>query len=184
PFDSGSGHPRCLVNFCIWRAFEIRCDAYSLPSLLRRQCERDDTNNVSSRGFLPVIVVDGLDECDDHRTQQQILSLFINAIRAKQLPIRLLICSRPESHLREQINMEQASAICSSLVLSADCLAYEDIRTFLQDKFSTIHSEYQSRGVHLGDPWPSPGALEHLVQKSSGIFIYATTVIRFIRDEY
>ncbi|KAJ6530458.1 hypothetical protein DFH09DRAFT_1410981 [Mycena vulgaris] len=134
--------------------------------------------------FLPVIVVDGLDECDDHRIQQQILCLFINAICAEQLPIRLLICSRPEPHLREQFNMEQTSAMCSSVVLSADDLAYDDIRTFLQDKFSAIDSESRSRGIHLGDPWPSPHALEHLVHKSSGIFIYASTVIRFVSDEY
>ncbi|KAJ6601967.1 hypothetical protein DFH09DRAFT_884271, partial [Mycena vulgaris] len=131
-------------------------------------------------GFLPVILVDGLDECDDHRAQQQILCLFIDAIRAKQLPIILLICSRPEPHLREQLNTKQTSDICCSLVLSADRLAYEDIRTFLRDKFSTIDSESQRRGIPLGEPWPSPEALEHLVQKSSGIFIYATTVIRFV----
>ncbi|KAJ6530483.1 hypothetical protein DFH09DRAFT_1285032 [Mycena vulgaris] len=135
-------------------------------------------------GFLPIIVVNGLDECDDHRIQQEILCLFINAIRAEQLPIRLLICSRPEPHLREQLEREQTSAICGSLVLSADDLAYHDIRTFLQDKFSAIDSDSRSRGIHLGDPWPSPDALEHLVHKSSGIFIYASTVIRFVGDEY
>ncbi|KAJ6530512.1 hypothetical protein DFH09DRAFT_1370716 [Mycena vulgaris] len=135
-------------------------------------------------GFLPVIVIDGLDECDDHRIQQQILCLFIDAIQDTKLPIRLLICSRSEPHLREQLNMERTSAICGSLVLSADRLAYEDIRTFLRDKFFTTHSEFRSRGIPLGDPWPPHHALEHLVQKSSGIFIYATTVIRFIGDEY
>ncbi|KAJ6602090.1 hypothetical protein DFH09DRAFT_900200 [Mycena vulgaris] len=124
-------------------------------------------------GFRPVIVVDGLDECNDQRIQQQIICLFINAIREKQLPIRLLICRRPEPHLRDQLNNAQTSAICGSLVLSADHLAYEDIRTFLRDKFSTIHSEYRNRAIPLGDPWPSPDTLEHLVQKSSGIFIYS-----------
>ncbi|KAJ7478111.1 hypothetical protein FB451DRAFT_181775 [Mycena latifolia] len=32
--------------------------------------------------------------------------------------------------------------------------------------------------------WPTPEEIEHLVNKSSGVFIYATTVIRFIEDEY
>ncbi|KAJ6602027.1 hypothetical protein DFH09DRAFT_900059, partial [Mycena vulgaris] len=135
-------------------------------------------------GFLPVIVVDGLDECDDHRIQQQILSLFIDAIWEKRLPIHLLTCSRPEPHLRQKFDAEQPLGISRSLVLSADRSAYGDIRTFLRDKFSIIHSEFRNRGIPLGDPWPSPEALEHLVQKSSGIFLYATTVIRFIGDEY
>ncbi|KAJ6530510.1 hypothetical protein DFH09DRAFT_1370715 [Mycena vulgaris] len=135
-------------------------------------------------GFLPVIVVDGLDECNDHKVQQQILCLFIDAIRAKQLPICLLICSRPEPHLREQLDTEQTSGVSRSLVLSTDRSAYKDIRSFLRDKFSIIHSTYRNRGIALGDPWPSPQALEQLVQKSSGIFVYATTVIRFVGDEY
>ncbi|KAJ6602002.1 hypothetical protein DFH09DRAFT_900103 [Mycena vulgaris] len=42
-------------------------------------------------GFLPVIVVDGLNECDNHNTRQQILCLFIDTIRENQLPIHLLI---------------------------------------------------------------------------------------------
>ncbi|KAJ6602015.1 hypothetical protein DFH09DRAFT_900057 [Mycena vulgaris] len=155
----------------------------SIP-LQFRQLILEPFQQTAPLAFLPVIVVDGLDECDDHRAQQQILCLFIDAIRAKQLPIILLICSRPEPHLREQLNTKQTSDICGSLVLSADRLAYEDIRTFLRDKFSTIHSESQRGGILLGDPWPSPEALEHLVQKSSGIFIYATTVIRFVGDEY
>jgi hypothetical protein len=33
-------------------------------------------------------------------------------------------------------------------------------------------------------PWPSPEILETLVQNSSGYFIYASTVIKFIDDEY
>ncbi|KAJ6601970.1 hypothetical protein DFH09DRAFT_1481189, partial [Mycena vulgaris] len=135
-------------------------------------------------GFLPVIVVDGLDECDDQGIQEKIICLFFGAIREKQLPIHLLICSRPEPHLREQLDAEQTSDLSRSLVLSADRSASEDIRTFFRDKFSAIHSTFQNRGIPLGDSWPSPDALEHLVQKSSGIFIYATTVIRFVSDEY
>ncbi|KAJ6530506.1 hypothetical protein DFH09DRAFT_150107 [Mycena vulgaris] len=117
-----------------------------------RQLILEPFQQTTSLEFLPVIVVDGLDECYDHKVQQQILRLFIESIREKQLPIRLLICSRPEPHLRERVR-------CGSLVLSADRSAYEDIRTFLQDKFFTIHSEYQGIGIPLGDPWPSPDAL-------------------------
>jgi hypothetical protein len=36
----------------------------------------------------------------------------------------------------------------------------------------------------LEEPWPSQDTLDHLVKKSSGIFIYAKTVIHFVDDEY
>jgi hypothetical protein len=60
----------------------------------------------------PTIVLDGLDECEDHRIQQQILRLFIEAIRVNQLPIRLLIASRPEPHLQEVLETGDALGIC------------------------------------------------------------------------
>ncbi|KAJ6530452.1 hypothetical protein DFH09DRAFT_879550, partial [Mycena vulgaris] len=159
-------------------------EADKLMSLQFRRLIIEPFQQTTPLGFLPVIVVDGLDEFDDHGIQEKIICLFFGAIREKQLPIHLLIFSRPEPHLREQLDAEQTSGLSRSLVLSADRSAYEDVRTFLRDKFSTIHSTFQNRGIPLGDSWPSPETLEQLVQKSSGIFIYATTVIRFIGDEY
>ncbi|KAJ7117046.1 hypothetical protein C8R44DRAFT_203422 [Mycena epipterygia] len=131
--------------------------------------------------IIPVIVLDGLDECDDHKIQQQILRLFIGAIRDHQLPIRLIIISRPEPHLREVLETNEVLTICRSLQLSANCL---DIRIYLQAEFSRINSEYRARGIDLGAVWPTRDTLDQLVWKSSGIFIYATTVIRFVSDEY
>ncbi|KAJ7259373.1 hypothetical protein C8J57DRAFT_1233729 [Mycena rebaudengoi] len=135
-------------------------------------------------GILTVIVLDGLDECEDHTIQQQILRLFLDTLRETHLPIRMLICSRPDPHLREVLETAQTSAICHHFVLSCDESAYQDIRIYLRDEFSRIQSDYRTRGIDLGTLWPSAEDLEHLVQKSSGIFIYATTVIRFVGDEY
>ncbi|KAJ7478104.1 hypothetical protein FB451DRAFT_1365782, partial [Mycena latifolia] len=131
--------------------------------------------------FMPVIILDGLDECADHKVQQQILYLFIDSIRGHHLPIRLLIASRPEPHIREILESEEASAICHHSLLSADDSA---IRIYFGDKFSRIYTKNMARGIDLGPSWPFPEEVNCLVRKSSGIFIYATTVIRFIDDEY
>ncbi|KAJ7473209.1 hypothetical protein FB451DRAFT_290133 [Mycena latifolia] len=137
--------------------------------------------NTSNPPFIPVIVLDGLDECANHKVQQQILHLFIDTIWDHSLPIRLLITSRPEPHIREILETEEASAICRHSRLSADNSA---IRIYFRDEFSRIYTEYMARGIDLGPGWPAPKEVDHLVNKSSGIFIYATTVIRFIDDEY
>ncbi|KAJ6531511.1 hypothetical protein DFH09DRAFT_1409289 [Mycena vulgaris] len=118
--------------------------------------------NVQELQHIPVIVLDGLDECADHKVQQQILRLFIRAIRDQQLPIRLLIASP----------------------LSADESAFDDIHKYFLDEFSRIHSESMDRGIDLGSHWPSPNAVNQLVRTSSATFVYATTVIRFVDDEY
>ncbi|KAJ7478157.1 hypothetical protein FB451DRAFT_182137 [Mycena latifolia] len=140
--------------------------------------------NTPDLRFMPVIVLDGLDECADHKVQQQILHLFIDTIRDHHLPIRLLVASRPEPHIREILEREVTSAICHHYLLSVDNSARQDIRIYFQDEFSRIYTEYMARGINLGPGWPAPEAIEHLVNKSSGVFIYATTVIRFIEDEY
>ncbi|KAJ7915203.1 hypothetical protein B0H13DRAFT_2456825, partial [Mycena leptocephala] len=134
--------------------------------------------------FRPIVVLDGLDECEDHKIQQQILRLFIGAIRTGHLPIRILVVSRPEPHLREVLETQEALRMCRRVQLCADKSAYDDVRIYLQDEFTRIYSQYSARGIDLGAPWHPAGALDYLVQKSSGIFIYAATVIKFIDDEY
>ncbi|KAJ6564104.1 hypothetical protein B0H19DRAFT_1285297, partial [Mycena capillaripes] len=133
----------------------------------------DPFNHAPTPQFLPIIVLDGLDECEGNKIQQEILWLFIQAIRGGRLPIRILIASRPEPHLREVLEADDAFGICRHSELSADQSAYNDIRTYLRDEFSRIHSEYKARGIELGAGWLGKEALEHLVRKSSGIFIYA-----------
>ncbi|KAJ7731026.1 hypothetical protein B0H16DRAFT_1696780 [Mycena metata] len=118
------------------------------------------------------------------KVQQEILRLFIRAIRDHKLPIRLLIASRPEPHLTEILKTEDTLAICRQYLLSGDRSAYEDVRKYLGDEFSRIHSDFMGRGIDLGPAWPSPDAVRRLVTMSSGTFIHAATVIRFIDDEY
>ncbi|KAJ7153112.1 hypothetical protein C8R43DRAFT_1106842 [Mycena crocata] len=132
----------------------------------------------------PVVVLDGLDECEDHKIQQQILRLFVGAALAHQLPLRILITSRPEPHLRQVLETQDALAISRQFVLSADRTIYDDIRKYFQDEFSRIRSEGATKGTQLGTVWPPLEALDQLVARSSGIFVYATTVIRFVDDEY
>ncbi|KAJ7814930.1 hypothetical protein B0H13DRAFT_1664345 [Mycena leptocephala] len=140
--------------------------------------------NTPGLQFMPVIVLDGLDECRDHKVQQQILHLFITAIREHHLPVRLLITSRPEPHLRETLQSRDTFSICRHSELSADDSAYNDIKIYLWEEFSRIYHEFLGRGIDLGPGWPASKAVKHLIKKSSGIFIYAATVIRFIGDEY
>lgn len=134
--------------------------------------------------IIPVIVVDGLEECENHERHQEILHLFIQAMRARELPVRILITSRPEAHIRRILRSEDVLDICRHVELSADESAYADIRAYLVHEFSRIRSDYLDTGLDFPEEWPPPDALSHLVEKSSGIFLYATTVIHFVGDEY
>ncbi|KAJ6557605.1 hypothetical protein B0H19DRAFT_118944 [Mycena capillaripes] len=132
----------------------------------------------------PILVVDGLDECEDHGVQVMLLKLIIEGLRAGTLPIRLLLASRPEAHLREVLQADDNFDICRHLELCPDAAAYADIRRYLCDEFVRIRQCQTSRGIQLENDWPGDDSIDHLVGKSSGTFIYAATVMRYVDDEY
>ncbi|KAJ7636535.1 hypothetical protein FB45DRAFT_1001599 [Roridomyces roridus] len=131
-----------------------------------RTCETDSQH---------VIIIDGLDECEGPKVQETILRLWIEGITFHNLPIRLLITSRPEPHLREIMEASEVQDICLPLQMTADDKAYDDTNS---------RPFFRARGIHIGPSWPPSGAIDRIVEKSCGAFIYAATVINFISDQY
>ncbi|KAJ7880937.1 hypothetical protein B0H13DRAFT_1630200, partial [Mycena leptocephala] len=128
----------------------------------------------------PILLIDGLDECDTHRAQLEILRLIARAVNQHPNTFQFLIASRPEAHIHENLAKPSFHGILDSLNVEQ---SFEDIRKYLRDEFARIHCEHHTM-EDVATPWPSPKVLETLVYKSSGYFIYASTVIKFIDDEY
>ncbi|KAF7377533.1 NACHT domain-containing protein [Mycena sanguinolenta] len=97
-----------------------------------------------------VVVIDGLDECDDQEIQREILRSIGNAIRQGPLPLHFFITSRPEPHIDESFT-SALRGIHRSVNIDQ---SFDDVRTYLLDEF-----------------------------KSSGYFVYASTVVKFIDDK-
>ncbi|KAJ7489211.1 hypothetical protein FB451DRAFT_1362173 [Mycena latifolia] len=126
-----------------------------------------------------VIVVDGLDECEGDKIQQEILRSFAFALNGKPSPLRFFIASRPEPQIREifegvldqfhrPLNIRQA---------------FEDVRKYLHDEFTRIHRDHRETMATIPLPWPFRDVVDTLIEKSSGYFIYASTVIKFVDDK-
>ena len=129
------------------------------------------------------IIIDGLDECHDKATQQLILRLLCDTIRVHKLPLRFLIGSRPESHIRASFDQESLYTITHRVVLDETFNPGRDIRVFLQDGFAKIYAN-NSIMSHVNQPWPEKGIIDLLVQRSSGQFIYAATVLKFVGADF
>jgi hypothetical protein len=56
-----------------------------------------------------------------------------------------------------------------------------DIRIFLTSKFDEIKQHHPLKH-HLPASWPSDLDMDCLVQKASGQFIYASTVMKFVES--
>ncbi|KAJ7086833.1 hypothetical protein B0H15DRAFT_342144 [Mycena belliarum] len=129
----------------------------------------------------PIIIVDGLDECDDRHAQVLLLELVVEALRDHPFPVRFLLASRPEPPIREVLdNLD----ICRYCGLRPDGTAFAEIQQYYLDEFTRIRQAHLSRGTVLDADWPGPVAIEQLVEKSSGTFIYASTVLRYVDDGY
>ncbi|KAJ6584075.1 hypothetical protein DFH09DRAFT_911052 [Mycena vulgaris] len=126
-----------------------------------------------------VIVIDGLDECEDQNIQQEILRSIGNAARRQYLPLQFLVASRPEPHIREIFQGLCMDGIARPLSIRE---SFDDIETYLLHEFMRIHREHRETMAAVPMPWPSPDIIHQLVSKSSGYFIYTSTVIKFIDD--
>jgi hypothetical protein len=130
-----------------------------------------------------LVIIDGLDECHDKATQQSILRLLCDMIKVHKLPLRFLIGSRPESHIRASFDQDSLYTITHRVVLDETFNPGRDIRVFLKDGFAKISSQNPIL-PHVEKPWPSEGIIDLLVQRSSGQFIYAATVLKFVGADF
>ena len=130
-----------------------------------------------------LIIIDGLDECNDKVTQQSILQLLCETITVHKLPLRFLIGSRPESHIRDSFDQESLYTVTRRVILDEKFDPGRDIEVFLRDGFAKICAK-NSILSHVEHPWPREGVIDLLVQRSSGQFIYAATVLKFVGADF
>jgi hypothetical protein len=126
-----------------------------------------------------IVVVDALDECDsdnDIRLIVQLLAEVRSSLRGVRL--RVFLTSRPEVPIRHGFGQigdtEHKGVVLHNISLS---IVERDIELFLMDQFERIRGE---RCLRAG--WPGAAIILQLVQSASGLFIWAATACRFVRD--
>ncbi|KAF9476826.1 hypothetical protein BDN70DRAFT_811592, partial [Pholiota conissans] len=125
-----------------------------------------------------LVIIDGLDECNDTKTQSMILRVLADALRTQKLPLIFLIASRPEQNIQITFNSDSLAGLWKSLVLDDTYKPDDDIRTFLVDSFHEIKATHLHRR-YIPNDWPSESNIYHLIKKSSGQFIYAAVVVKY-----
>ena len=130
-----------------------------------------------------LVIIDGLDECHDTATQQLILELLCKTITVHKLPLRFLIGSRPESHIRDSFDHESLYTLTRRVILDKKFYPGRDIQVFLRDGFTKICANNPILS-HVEHPWPGEGVVDLIVQRSSGQFIYAATVLKFVGAKF
>ncbi|TEB23140.1 hypothetical protein FA13DRAFT_1798264 [Coprinellus micaceus] len=144
----------------------------------------------SRAGWPTVVIIDGLDEVvaaqHPNPTDQQspstseddqveILRVLLALSKSPFFPFRIFVASRPERNIIHFLSTD-ASGTTVNLFLDSKYNPDADIRLFFESKFGSI----RRRTGMLGPLWPGDDTLNRLVAMSSGQFIVAVTIIRWV----
>ena len=128
-----------------------------------------------------LIAIDGLDECYDDKIQSDLLSIIAAAIPRLPLPFRFLIACRPESHIMHTIHHHISFKVIDVQRYDLNHIdANADIRLFFENEFRKIRETHRI-GQKLPYDWPTDPVIETLTRNSSGQFIYASTVMNYLK---
>ncbi|KAF9261264.1 hypothetical protein L218DRAFT_870421, partial [Marasmius fiardii PR-910] len=171
----------------------ITSDPHILDAELENQYKELVLKNLNHSSSSPgsttpdLVVIDGLDECCDDTTQQKILTLIFSTYHQSfHLPLRFLLCSRPESWIRDFFECQDFSSLTKHIDLddSRWSEVEDDITRYFEAQFQNICKDPKYKKVPFPDPWHSPGVIWLLVWKADGQFIYAATIIKFVRTRF
>ncbi|KAJ2935731.1 hypothetical protein H1R20_g1361, partial [Candolleomyces eurysporus] len=127
-----------------------------------------------------LIVIDGLDECEDRKDVQAFIEDMLDFFKNNPLvPLRFLITSRVERHIqgclaRDQVRLENLVNHCSR----------DDMDTFMRACFEAEIKRNPVIKAYIRDhgDWPAKKDKDALVDHVGGSFIFASTLFKYIVD--
>ncbi|KIJ44787.1 hypothetical protein M422DRAFT_251777 [Sphaerobolus stellatus SS14] len=155
----------------------------SNPSILGQRLELqaktlivEPLEAVSERMPCMVVVIDGLDEYSDgtgNLPLENLVRILVKAI--KDMRFRIFFASRPESYINSIFNNLYHNVEIMEIPLS-DWETKDDVFNYLKTELTRVRKDKRIQIY----PWPSVDDLWTLVKKSEGIFIYASTLVKFV----
>ncbi|PPQ87004.1 hypothetical protein CVT25_009513 [Psilocybe cyanescens] len=134
-----------------------------------------------------VMIIDGLDECQNHDTQCKILTLIGSIALRLAGKLKILFLSRPEYHIEVTYQSLTSDLLFDqrfkTMDLKMDLSSFDDIRIFTNERFAIIKAKHPLRSK-IPECWPSSDDVEKLIWRSSGNFIYPQTVMKYIETNY
>jgi hypothetical protein len=161
----------------------IKKDPTLTHASLISQLEKLLVNPLSRKDTPCVIVIDALDECIDNEPSSAILSVLGRFV--KQLPlVKFFVTGRPEPRIRSGFRLPLLEPLTHIFLLHEVELSRvdDDIRLYLTQRLTEVSKRRSD--LDLSDPWPHDNEIEALTKKSSGLFIFAATLVRFVASEH
>ena len=130
-----------------------------------------------------LIIIDALDECKDEEPSSAILSILSRYV--DRIPqVRFFITGRPEPRIRSGFRLESLRPITEVLKLHdvARSSVDHDIKLYFRTQLADIAKSRSD--CDFTEDWPNPSDIDVLCAKTAGLFIYASTVVKFVAFRY
>jgi hypothetical protein len=124
-----------------------------------------------------ILVVDGFDECRDQAQRARLLHL-IHSLVTPPHSFRVVIASRPELDIRTAFDLPPLKSI-TNIVHLEEYETSGEIYQYLSDEFARIRQTHPAKRSIPSD-WPGEPTLHALTDKSSTIWAYPSTVIKYV----
>jgi hypothetical protein len=130
-----------------------------------------------------LIVLDALDECDrvDGVEGGELLPALFDCLGVLPLTAKILVTSRDEPSIRSIFDVQRTNHPARTLAL------HIEIEKHIVDADISLYLTHELRqiGKATGDmSWPSPEVIEQLVCRAGTLFVYAATVVNYVRDRH
>jgi hypothetical protein len=122
-----------------------------------------------------IIIIDAFDECGDPVSRKSLLTLLAQNLIKLPAIFKFLITSRREFDI-------EAAFSCQSNIMAKELDIMEesntlDIYSYLRHHMKALQSD---RIYQLNSDWPGEEIIQTLAQSSAGLFIWASTAVKFI----
>ncbi|KXN84177.1 hypothetical protein AN958_12913 [Leucoagaricus sp. SymC.cos] len=134
---------------------------------------------LTQRKFL--VVFDGVDECRGEEAQLNLIELISDLVASNHsFPILWMIFTRPEPRFNRFLNGIVFHSRCwvEEVDLDSDH-SMEDVAIFLRAGFREIQRKYSDS---VDESWPPEQHIVLVIEKASGLFVIASTILRYVGD--
>jgi hypothetical protein len=127
-----------------------------------------------------MIVIDALDECGDAKSRKNLLALLATELIKLPSAFRFIITSRAESDISAAFSSR--SNILEKELSISGFSNESDIYSFLCHEMVAIRQRHDV--FNLAPDWPGESAIDDLLKRSAGLFIWASMAVNFITEGY
>ena len=155
---------------------------HQFRTLIVQPLQSAASSGVITRPQLMVVVIDGLDECDDKVMIAEFIGIVAGTFRDRQFPLRFFFTSRVDEHIQKAFSAPLVVPVTYRLALQV-FKTDEDIQIFFRARFSTIYQQKRRLMRNITPPWLSQSRiLDKLVERTSGSFVLRLHTCQFLAN--